>query len=245
MEAKNNNILFLFLIVLAFTSCSRGSCPLSAGSGTMETRTVAGFNEIVLYDKINLILTQDSIQMVRVGAGKNLVPGIQTSVEDGILTISNGNGCNWLRDPGYQVSVYIHSNRLQKITCYGAGNIQSTNTLRSTEFTVDSWYGTGSVNLSLTTGAAFAYVRYNNAVISLSGQADSSFFYCGEEGSVNATNFISNYVSVDSKSIENMYVNVTASLQATIAYKGNVFFTGNPSVIDTLVAGSGRLIHLP
>jgi hypothetical protein len=232
------------LVMIAGSSCDRGTCPLSSGSGGTETRTLASFNEIVLYDKINLILTQDSEQEVTVGGGKNLLKGIETLVKDSVLTISNNNGCNWLRDPGYQINVYVSSSQLQKITYYGAGNITSTNTLLAPQFTVDSWTGTGSITLDLVTGISNAFVRNNNALITLNGQSDSSFIYCGEEGSVNEINFISGYASVDSKSIENIYVNVSNSMRAVLAYKGNVYYKGNPVLVDTLISNTGKLIHL-
>jgi len=237
-------ICFLW-IVLSCGSCNRGACPLSAGSGTVEARTLPPFDQILLNDKINLILTQDSVQSISVSGGKNLLTKIETTVLDSVLTIKNANGCNWLRDPDYQINVYISSNRLQKISYYGAGNISSTNTLVANQFTVDSWYGTGSVKLSLISKIASAFVRNNNASISFSGHADSTFVYCGQEGSVNMVDFISSYVSVDSKSIEDIFVNVTGSLQADIVYKGNVYFKGSPPIIDTLITNSGRLIHIP
>jgi hypothetical protein len=236
--------LLPILVTMACSSCNRDTCPLSSGPGGTETRNLASFNEIVLYDKINLILTQDSVQKVIVGGGKNLLEGIETQVKDGLLTISNNNGCNWLRDPGYQINVYVSSSQLEKITYYGAGNITSTNSLLASQFTVDSWTGTGSITLSLVTGISNAYVRNNNAVITLNGQSDSSFIYCGEEGSVNEINFNSSYASVDSKSIENIYVNVSNSMRAVLAYKGNVYYKGNPVLLDTLISNSGKLIHL-
>ena len=42
-----------------------------------ETRNLLPFNEIMLYDKINLYVTQDSVQQISVEAGKNLIPGIR------------------------------------------------------------------------------------------------------------------------------------------------------------------------
>jgi hypothetical protein len=242
---KINQMICFLWIALICGSCQSGDCPLSSGSQTLESRTLAAFNQIILNDKINLILTQDSIQKISIGGGNHLLAKIETTVLDSVLTIKNSNGCNWLRDPDYQINVYVSSNRLQKISYYGAGDISSTNTMLANQFTVDSWYGTGSVKLSLSSKSASAFVRNNNAVIILSGHADSSFIYCGQEGSVNMVDFISGYVSVDSKSIEDIYVNVTGSLLADIVYKGNVYSRGSPAIIDTLITNSGRLIHIP
>jgi hypothetical protein len=236
--------IVIWLFLLAYSSCKDGSCPLSAGAGSSETRDLPAFSEIVLYDKINLILTQDSIQRVSLGGGANLLKGIQTTVQNGILTVQNNNHCNWLRNPDYQIDLNISTNQLEKITYYGAGNISSTNTLVATQFTMDSWEGTGSISLSLIANQVSAFVRNNNARIMLSGTSDSTYIYCGQEGSVNAIDLSSDYVSVDSKSIEDIYVKVSGGLHADVVYKGNVYYLGNPSSIDSLVTNSGRLIHL-
>jgi hypothetical protein len=246
MESTRIKILLLsFLIGGAGTSCNRDSCPIIAGSGRIQTRVLPPFHEIVLNDKINLILTQDSIQKISVQGGRNLLSGITTTVQDSILTISNQNGCNWLRNPDYQINLYVSTNQLQKISYYGAGNISSTNTLVAPQFTIDSWTGTGSIKLSLITPKANAFVRNNCTQITLIGQADSSFIYCGQEGSVNGIDFISGFVNIDHKSVEDIYVYVTGSLNAIIAYTGNVYYKGNPAVIDSSLTNSGRLIHLP
>jgi Putative auto-transporter adhesin, head GIN domain len=235
--------VFLLCVQVLIYSCRKDGCSLSLGTTVKETRNLLPFNEIILNDKINLFVTQDSVQHVSVEAGKNLADGIRTDVANHILTIKNDNKCGVLINPGYQVNVYVSGNQLQKISYYGAGNITSTNTLHAAAFTIDSWYGTGSIKLSLVSNQANAIVRNNNADITISGRSDYTYIYCAEVGSVNLVDFISTQVAIDQRSIKDIYVNVTGSLQANIFYKGNVFYKGKPAVIDTLITNSGRLIH--
>lgn len=236
-------MILLCIVTLAY-SCKKEGCPLSPGSISSETRNVLPFTEIRLYDKINLVVTQDSVQQIIVEAGKNFMARIGTDVENNILTIKNNNKCNIFINPGYEINVYISANQLQKIDYYGSGNISSTNTLYVPTFTIDSWDGTGSIKLSLLTGQANAIVRNNNADITISGRSDNTYVYCADVGSVNLVDFISTQVSIVQKSIRDVYVNVTGSLQANVLYKGNVFYKGMPSTIDTLITSTGKLIHL-
>jgi hypothetical protein len=209
-----------------------------------EVRDLPPFDEIILHDKINLVLTQDSIQQVRVSAGKNLLSRIQTSVSGNALTIQDNNSCNLLRDPSDQVNVYISSRLLQKITYYGAGNVNSTNTFHVPAFTVDCWQGSGTITLDLQAGQVNAVVRNENATIVLTGSADAARIYCGVAGSVDLLGLIASQVSIDHKSIRDISVHVSGKLQANIVYKGNVYYKGSPAVIDTMITGAGRLIHL-
>src|SRR5664279_908967 len=94
-ETKYVNLVCLLLCLQVLAcSCKRDGCTLSPGTRTRETRNLSSFNEIILYDKINLVVTQDSVQRVTVEAGENLVPGIRTDVANNILTIKNNNKCN-------------------------------------------------------------------------------------------------------------------------------------------------------
>lgn len=237
-------LAFLLCLLALTNSCKKDGCAFSPGTNTRETRNLLGFDEIILYDKINLFLTYDSVQQVTVEAGKNLLSDVRADVENNVLTIKNDNKCNLFLNPGYQINVYVSGNRLQKIDYYGAGNITSTNTLYMPKFTVDSWYGTGSIKLSLVTNQANVIVRNNNADITLTGQSDDTYIYCAEAGSINLVDFISGNVNVEHKSIRDVYVNVTGSLRAKILYKGNIFYKGTPARIDTLTTNSGTLIHL-
>ena len=224
-------------------SCSRDSCPLSSGPAGSESRDLPSFNSIVLYGKINLVLTQDTGQLVRVSGGKNLLPGIQTSVSQQTLTIKDNNTC-LLSDPSGRINVYISTGQLQMITYYGAGDISSTNTLLAPQFTMDCWEGSGTIRLNVQAGEVNALVRNENATIVMTGAADSSYIYCSEAGSVDMSGFATTASEIDSKSVRDIYVNASHALHAHIVYRGNVFYKNDPPVIDTRITSTGRLIHI-
>ena len=249
MSKRRYGDFFLRLLLLAIfgpaSSCSRDGCPLSSGSSVSRTRSLPGFHEIILYDNVNLILTQDSVQQVRVEGGGNLLPGIQTTVADSALTIRDNNKCSLLRSPGDPVNVYISSGLLNTITYYGAGNVVSTNTLRNASFIVNCWMGSGSIKLDVVASSVSAYARNQSVDITLTGSADNAWVYCQEVGSVDLSGLVAQVVFVESKSVRDTYVNATNSMKVTINYKGNVYYKGNPAYIDSLFTSSGRLIRMP
>ena len=230
---------------MLFLSCSHDSCPVSAGSLSSEMRDLPVFNEIDLYGKINVILTQDTLQNIRVESGKNLIAGISTTVLGGILTIQDNNGCKLLRTDNNVANVYISTGQLQNITYYGSGNVSSTDTIRAAFFTVDCYYGSGSINLKLVSDTADAIVRTENADITFSGYSGFAYAYCAEASSVNLIQFTTRAAYVVNKSVRDIDVNVTDSLLADILYKGNVYYRGNPLSIETQISNTGKLIHLP
>ena len=232
-------------MMILVLSCSKDSCPLSSGNTNSEMRELPIFREIILYDKINLILMADSIQKIRVETGKNLLPGISTIVDGGKLTIQDNNGCKLLRTDASTVNVYISTGTLEKITYHGAGDVGSTDTIRQNNFTVDCVDGSGSINLKLIADSVDAIIRTRNADISFSGYGNYSSIYCAAEGSINLSHFITRVAYIQSTSIRDIHVNVTGNLYASILYLGNVYYTGNPVYIQSTITSSGKLIQLP
>ena len=236
----------IFLICYFFTlfSCSKNGCSFSTGATSNQTRNVSTFNQIILYDKINLILKQDSIQSVNVETKSNLLDGIKTEVSDSVLTIKNANQCVLLANPDQVVNVYVSSSQLQQLSYYGAGNVTSTNTLHSDQFTVDSWYGTGSIILDVFTNQLNAYIRNNNAQLTFTGASYATAIYCAQEGFIDMFGLNTINLDLDQRSIRDIHINVSGSLKVRISYKGNVFYKGNPISIDSLYTSSGKLIHV-
>jgi hypothetical protein len=236
--------LFLILFPILLLSCNKDGCSFSSGTIENQSRNLSSFNEIILYDRINLILKEDSIQTLTVATNNNLLNGIKTDVTDSILTIRNENHCTLLANPDQQVNVYISMSQLHQITYYGAGHVQSVNTFHADQFTVDSWYGTGTIKMSILTNRLNAYIRNNNAQLTFTGQSNSTYIYCADEGSIDMFQLSSINLWLNQRSIRDIDVNVSGLLNADIVYKGNVFYKGNPLTIDSLITNSGRLIHV-
>jgi len=235
----------LYIMIIFAVSCSKDSCPLSSGNTSTQLRDLPYFREIILYDKINLILKPDSVQKIMVEAGTHILSGISTTVNGDQLTVQDNSGCKMLRTDGNTVNVYISTGGLEKISYHGAGNIISTDTIRQTHFTIDCDEGSGSINLKLVADSVDAIIRTRNADISLGGHGHYALLYCAGEGSINLSQFTTHDLQIESTSIRDNTVNVTDSLYASILYLGNVYYSGSPVYIQSKISSSGKLIPLP
>ncbi len=235
---------FLLSIIFFIAACRRFDCPLSSGKDSFKTVELPSFNQIILYDKVNLVLTYDTVQSVKIEAGKNMLDGIKTDVVADTLIIRNDNKCSLLTDPSYKINVYISSNQLYSIVYYGAGDIASTNTLSGYYFRIDAREGSGTINLKLQTTRTDVTIRTENVNVIITGQSDHAYTYSSEAGSIDMSNFVCKYIEVNQKSVRDTYVNITDSITANILYIGNVYYRGNPKIIHTFTNSSGRLIHM-
>jgi len=244
MRQRSHIILLLFSAIFFTSSCGKNGCLKNAGAVKSAVRQLAAFNEIILYDKIDVVLTQDSVQQVKIESGENMIPNIETTVLDNVLTVRDNSSCKWVRDMNEKITVYISLPGLHQIKYHGAGNIISTNTIKADEFTIDSPEGLGVINLKLESRQTNILIRMNAADIILSGKSDRTSVYCAVSGSVNLRDFVSDYVTIDHRSVRDSWVNAVTTLDARILYKGNLYYKGNPPWIDSVYNSSGRMFRL-
>ena len=234
----------VLLVALLLPACKKSG--LFQGVGTIKKVKVevSDFREIVLNDKVNLILTYDSIEQVAIEAGEHLIDGIVVSVRDNKLIISDDNKYKWSRNLDYTINVYVSRTHLDRISYYGAGNIKSTNTWKASKFTIDSWTGIGTIGMSLESDYTELIIRMANADIKLVGKSKVTSIYCADYGTVDLKDFESEEISMDYRSIRNSTIYVTKLLNAEILYKGDVYYKGTP-VIKSTFNSTGKLIVLP
>src|SRR5215218_11058741 len=150
------------ILLLFFAACKKESCLGEAGAVTTVSRTISSFHEINLYDNINVVLTQDTIEHITITAPQNIEPTITTTVENGVLTLRNETPCTWLRSASEKITVYVHLKKLDKILYAGSGNVTSTNTLIADNITFYSEEGAGNIDVHVNAVQTFSYIMDEN-----------------------------------------------------------------------------------
>ncbi|RYY18833.1 MAG: DUF2807 domain-containing protein [Chitinophagaceae bacterium] len=236
--------LIMILLSTLVPACKKSGLFQGAGTTNKLKVEVSNFNEIVLNDKINLILTYDSTELVTIEAGANLLNGIILNVRDNKLIINDNNKYKWSRNLDYTINVYVSRTNLDRITYYGAGNIRTTNTWKADSFTIDSWTGIGTIAMDLECNYAGLIIRMANADIRLKGKSKQTSIYCADYGTLALQEFESGIVTMNYRSIRSSTIYVTKQLDAEILYKGDVYYRGTP-VVKSILNSTGKLIFLP
>jgi hypothetical protein len=248
MAQKSKSCVYYLVIVILVTvllpACKKSGLFQGAGTIKKVKVSVSDFSEIVLNDKVNLVLTYDSIERVEIEAGEHLISDISVSVSDNKLIINDNNKFKWSRNLDYTINVYVSRTQLDRIIYYGAGNIKSTNTWKAPKFTIDSWTGIGSIGMSLESGYTELIIRMANADIKLKGKSKVTNIYCADYGTLDLKDFESEEINMDYRSIRSSSIYVTKLLNAEILYKGDVYYRGSPTIKSTFNS-TGKLIVLP
>lgn len=235
----------LFILpMLFFAACKRENCFGEAGAIISVTRAATAFHQIDVYDNIDLVLTQDTVEKIEIAAPQHLEPNISAQIENGILTLKNNATCTGLRKASEKITAYVHLKKLDRIIYAGIGNITSTNTLIVENMTFYSEAGAGNIDVSLNAVQTFAYIMDENADFIFHGNSGFCYTYTASRGSIDLSDFVVKKLSIEYGGVRDAKINVTEELTSIIYFKGNLYYRGNAKITKNEVHSSGRLIRL-
>lgn len=244
---KKVKIILIFAALLVMISCkkeNRSDCFKSTGNIIKEERVAGDIKKIELYENVNLIITQDTVNKIIVEAGENLLPLIITEMDNDTLVIKNNNKCNWVRSFKKEINVYVTVKDLARIITYGSGDVISTNTLTNDFFMLEMWSGGGSADLTINASESYFKIHTGSSDITVKGFSNFNYIYLGGNGWIWCDNLSTNYTVVNSLGTGDCYVNASQTLNVSIFNIGNVHYSGDPlSIIYTDTSGTGELIQ--
>lgn len=229
--------------MLLFCGCKDENCFGEAGAEMAVTRAVSAFHQIDVYDNIDVVLTQDTVESITVVAPQHLEPNVSTAIENGVLTLKNEASCTGLRKASERLKVYVHLKKLDKIVYAGSGNITSANTLVADAILFYSEEGAGNIDVTLNAVQTLSYIMDENADFTFHGTSDVCWSYTASRGSIDFSDFVVKKMIIEYGSVRDATINVTDDLNSIIYFKGNLYYKGTPQITRDEVHSSGRLIR--
>ena len=232
-----------FSIAMIVSGCKKENmcdCLNSTGPVVSERRSLDSFHRLEVRKNVIVTLYQDSIEYVEVEAGSHLIDLVKTEVNDGVLSITNLNTCNWVRSYDIEIHARVHLKSLDYIDHYGSEEINCADTLIINELDIRE---NNSADIRLTMNAQTVYARQmaGGGDIYLSGSSDFCYTFGGSFGYIYAQDFISNTVHVDNRSTGEIHVHAVSWLGVYIGDRGNVYYKGSPEIASE-ITGTGKLI---
>lgn len=240
------SIVFIITISLLLAwSCKKAderTCFKSTGDIIEETRPVPEFNVLQINDALNITLTQDTFNSIKIKGGENLIPFIKTENQENTLIIWNDNTCNFLRSYKKDLSVTLTYKSLDSIAIFGQCKLFSTNANTSTS----------PVYIEVMSDIASCDLKFDNAHIRLyvwdatgdyAFSGNTEYFYVLNRGTafVRAENMVAKICSVKNRSTGDVFINVTDELKVELTNLGDIFYLGNPSIEIEEESSDGKL----
>jgi len=240
---KNNYIIIFFATISFLFSCkkeNRCDCIKRTGPIITEIRKLGSFTKIKAEDNVEIYITQGTTQEIKVQAGKNIAPLIETIIEDGTLIIRNKNRCNWARSYKKELSVYITVPSIRWIINEGTANIKTLNTFVQDTLDVQTT-NSGDLELSVNTSQLLSHI-FGSGDIRLSGVTYEHACNIGGTAYMYAKDLITSYTFIDTHTIGPSEINVNGGLLVCrIERKGDVYCYGSPTSVQKIITGTGQL----
>ena len=206
------------VVASAIAGCAELNTQTVRGSGVVatETRDVSGFSGVQVTGHGNVVIEQTSTDSLSIEAEDNILPLLETTVENGVLHLRTKRGVSLqsTRPVHYRVTV----KSLTGVGISGSGDVKATNV--DTDRLAARITGSGSADLA--------------------GRADQLEVTIAGSGSWNAADLKSKTARVTISGSGDAAVNAADRLDATITGSGSVQYAGNPTV-EKRITGSGSV----
>jgi hypothetical protein len=214
-------VTFLIVMALLGSACSVVSINANAvqGSGKVasETRNVSSFSRVALQSSGDVAVSFGDSEAVVVSADDNLLPLIQTKVQFGQLIISTP--FNTSINPVNPIRISVTMKSLEGI----------------------SLPGSGSINVSGLQGDALKIDLPGSGMISVQGVANRLDITLSGSGNIACDELKVKAATAAIRGSGNISVNASDSLDASISGSGDIQYSGNPSLVNRKVTGSGDI----
>lgn len=237
------NLLFT---LFAFTSvCSFAQWETITGNGNVkkETREVSGFTGVALSGNMNVQLAYGASNSITVQGDENLLPYIETKVEDGVLQVKSKNKTG-LKSKN-KLMVYVSLTKLSSLRVSGSGNITGTGDFSNDGKTDISVSGSGNINVVMNSFNETNIAVSGSGNVTLKGKSTNNIdATISGSGNIDCSGVASNDVSAHVSGSGNIKVFANKSIDAKVSGSGNIYYKGSATNINLKSSGSGKIIKV-
>jgi hypothetical protein len=212
------------------------------GDGNLkkESRTVADFSALSANGPFDVQIAYGTSGDLQVEADENLLPYIETKVEDGKLTIRVKEHVN-IKSQSRMV-VYISMTEIKSLHESGSGNISGSGAFRNDGKTDIKVSGSGDIKLDFDSFDDLDLAVSGSGNVHLKGSkaGDVSAAISGS-GNIDCMNVPCDNVKAKISGSGNIKIDARQSIDASISGSGNVYYKEDVDNINSKVSGSGKV----
>lgn len=225
----------IFIVLLTFLSAN-------LWAQTKETRDVGNFEWIAMNISGKVYVTQGDKDEVIIEALERDLREIRTEVHGGRLSISTESDRSWFswgdKLEG-KVNVYITVRQLRGASVSGSGDIISQSLIKTEDFDA-SISGSGDIKLELDARTIESRIS-GSGNIELKGSAEKARLGISGSGKYYADDLKVDDYNISITGSGKASINIYGDLDVRIAGSGSVYYSGDPTDINSRVSGSGRV----
>ena len=215
------------------------SCKMITGNGNVqkETRNPGIFTKVHSSGSADVEITPGSNCAVTVEDDENLLPYLETDVENGTLNIHYRNGVSVSDD---HAKIYITAPTLSEVSTSGTSNITVSGILKNSDKISFNTSGAGDIDAGVESPAVSVTISGVGAV-KLSGHTKDFDCHISGVGKAACGNLESENTNVSVSGVGDAHVFASVHLSATVSGTGSIYYRGNPQNPEIHTSGVGSI----
>ncbi|MGB0167053.1 MAG: GIN domain-containing protein [Luteibaculum sp.] len=207
-------LLGLLLSMSLLFSCGKEeNCFQSAGEKVNTSIALPPFTGIVLQDNIHLEVTDSPQYSVELSYFKNLVDGIDFSIEDSILFLDNRNKCRWLKSADKpKLRIEMPLSQLRSFKHLGTEDLKITGDISSEEFLFEMRDNAAEVHFKFTGNNLYIAQHTGSNKLVVEGNANYLALFNAGQGLSEFSRLRTSFVDVSNVSVARIWVHPTDQL---------------------------------
>lgn len=234
---KNCVILIFFPLLL--------NCCIDDSEETVLLNNLPSFNDILLKGVFHVKLEQSTEYSVKIVGNRDFIEAVECNITDTTLTITSDTKMMWLNPGDDEITLYISSNQLRKVTAKNTCLIETLNPIVSDKFEIILMDKLNTANIELNCNKFYYWNMVPcGGLLTLRGSTRELIIWNFALMSVDANNLTADYAFVENHSKGDCKVFVKERLDYSIYGEGDIYLSGDPDQINLIErTSSGRLIH--
>lgn len=217
------------------TSCKK--VPLSIGETVIQQRKLGTFSHLAVNDDINVTLVRSDSCFIEITAGENIIDNILTEVRNDTLIISNDNKINWIRTYDYRIAATLYFSDIRTLTFGSCGELHTKNQFNAyedTPYVVKIDGGSGDIFMKFNNcNSLKVNYDYGTNQLNLYGEGNKFLdIYKKSYGLIHAEDYVADSVAITNNSTGDCYVKANKYLYSLIEHLGNVYYKGEPEIVE-------------
>lgn len=234
-------LLFSLFALITFSSYSQTQHITGNGNVKKETREVSGFTGISLSGNMNVRLAYGTSNSITVEGDENLLPYIETKVEDGNLVVKSKDKVG-LKTRN-KLMVYVSLTKLTELRVSGSGNITGAGDFKNDGKTKISLSGSGNINVGIHSFNETSIAISGSGNVTLKGNSTNNIdATISGSGNIDCSSVSCNDVFAHVSGSGNIKVFANKSIDAKVSGSGNIYYKGSATNINLKSSGSGKII---
>jgi hypothetical protein len=236
-------LIVAFIFITANSFAQKWETVKGDGQLKTETREVGDFTSLSSRGSMDVEISYGPSNTITIEADENLLPYIETKVENGKLTIMPKKNVN-LKSKS-KMTVHVSMTKINSLQLSGSGNVHGKGAFSNDDKTEISVSGSGDLKLAFDKFSDLDLAVSGSGNITLEGRATNRITArVSGSGNIDCSDIRSNDVDAKISGSGNVKVYAQNSIDAKISGSGNIFYKGDAQKISSKVAGSGKVLKM-